>query len=392
MMKKIIAFLLVTAFFGSFSFAQRVPVKNVAVVETQINERSGVASEINRAEVDEITNEIRREAVNNLPRGRFNVMTSETVLSMGDAVLEDCAEENCVIALGSKIGADYIVRGIISKFRDNFTVTIEMYETEYGMLVATAAPVRTADVNELLEKTTVVCAEMYKKFLETSSMVSPQVAPIPVSVPKSEPRPKPQHTLTPKPAPAVEQPRTVTSSQMSWMTPEERQRWDHAPVDSVNKKNNRWYLGLRYLTAPSHSYWYGGNLELGRVWHNGMFLGVDFGAVGEGDGGNSTVGLGLNCGGVHELTSELKLIYGLSGGYWHTNYGYPFDLNDYLFGGPFGRLRYKYLELSYRILIGNKSNNKYDATDEAGNSLGLTIIDNEIKFSHQLGLGLYFEF
>ena len=90
------------------AFAQRVPVRNVAVVETQIDERSGAASEINKAEVGVITNEIRREAVKNLPRARFNVMTSETVQAMGAAVLEECAEENCVIALGSKIGADYI--------------------------------------------------------------------------------------------------------------------------------------------------------------------------------------------------------------------------------------------------------------------------------------------
>jgi len=178
-MRRIIAFLFAAAFFGSSVFAQRVPIKNVAVVETQIDESSGAASEINRAEIREITGEIRRAAVNNLPRGRFNVMTTETVQSMGDAVLEECAEENCVIALGSKIGADYIVRGIISKFRQNITLSVEMYETEYGMLVATADPVRTVNVDELLEKSTAVCAAMYKKFLESSSPAASQTAAAP---------------------------------------------------------------------------------------------------------------------------------------------------------------------------------------------------------------------
>jgi len=160
--------LLVTAVLSSSVFAQRVPIKNVAVVETQIDEQSGAESKITRAEVREITNEIRREAVHNLPRSRFNVMTSETVLSMGDAVLEECAEENCIIALGSKIGADYIVRGIVGKFQENITMLIEIYETEYGMLVATAASIRSANLNELLEKTTAASTEMYKKFLENS--------------------------------------------------------------------------------------------------------------------------------------------------------------------------------------------------------------------------------
>jgi len=167
-MRRVIVFLFVTAVFGSSAFAQRIPIKNVAVIETEIDERSGAASDINKAEVSVITNEIRRAAVNNLPRGRFNVMTTETVQSMGAAVLEECAEENCVIALGSKIGADYIVRGIISKFAGDLTITVEMYETDYGMLVATADPVHTVNLRELLEKTTAVCAAMYKKFLEAA--------------------------------------------------------------------------------------------------------------------------------------------------------------------------------------------------------------------------------
>jgi uncharacterized repeat protein (TIGR02543 family) len=183
---KAIAFLAVFAFAVS-SFAQ---VKNVAVIETQIDERSGAASEINRAEVGVITSEIRREAVNNLPRGRYNVMTSETVQAMGSAVMEECAEENCVIALGSKIGADYIVRGLISKFRTMFTLSIEMYETEYGMLVVTAAPVRTANLDELLERAAAVCAEMYKDFLKMSSAAStPSVPQAVVTLPPPPPPP-----------------------------------------------------------------------------------------------------------------------------------------------------------------------------------------------------------
>jgi|GEM_PF-5992217 len=362
----------VVMIFSMTVFAQRIPIKNVAVVETQINEQSGAASKINKAEVMEITNEIRREAVNNLPRGKFNVMTSETVLSMGDAVLEDCAEENCVIALGSKIGADYIVRGIISMFAENLTVTVEMYETEYGMLVATAAPVRTANLNELLERTTVVCAEMYRRFLETSaSSVSPQAVPVQVS------EPEPKLVAAAESAPD----KTVSHTQSS--------------DKDVSKKNSRWYLGLRYLPISSPAYIpIGGSLEIGKVRQNGRFFGVDFSFAYNGP--YEMGGFGLNWGGINELTSELKLVYGLSGGFWRGDH-YEADFHnvneDHYFGGPFVKLQYnKYLEFSYRVLIGNKSTNEYLATDEQGNSLGLTIIANEIKFSHQLGLGFYFEF
>ena len=128
-MKKIIPFIIML-FAGASVFAQHVPVKLIAVIETQVNEASGAGKDMNAAELMEITTEIRRIAVNTLPRNRFNVMTSETVLAMGGAVLEECAEENCVITLGSTIGADYIVRGTISKFQRELSLSVEIFETE----------------------------------------------------------------------------------------------------------------------------------------------------------------------------------------------------------------------------------------------------------------------
>jgi hypothetical protein len=110
-------------------------VKYVAVVESDIDEASGASEKISRADVRLVTAELRREAVKNLPPKRYSIMTAETVMSMGGAVLEECAEENCVIALGSRIGADYIVRGTVSKFQTMFTLGIELYETENGTLV-----------------------------------------------------------------------------------------------------------------------------------------------------------------------------------------------------------------------------------------------------------------
>jgi len=70
-------------------------VKYVAVVETDVDAASGAAAELNAAEVREITAELRRQATKNLPQGGYSVMTSETVQSMGGAVLEECAETIC---------------------------------------------------------------------------------------------------------------------------------------------------------------------------------------------------------------------------------------------------------------------------------------------------------
>jgi hypothetical protein len=144
-------------------------IKYVAVVETGVDVRSDASSSLNSAEVALITAELRRVAVENLPRDRFNVMTSETVMSMGGAVLEECAEENCVIALGSRIGADYIVRGTISKFQNMLTLSVEMYETDNGTLVASFSPIRSESAVELLEKGATACGEMFRKFAGTST-------------------------------------------------------------------------------------------------------------------------------------------------------------------------------------------------------------------------------
>jgi len=142
-------------------------VKNVAVVETEVDAASGAAAEITSAEVRLITAGLRREAVKNLPRDKYNIMTSETVQAQGSAVLESCADENCVISLGAKIGADYIVRGIISKLRARFALSVEIYETENGNLVASSDLVSSENIVELVEKAAATYAEMYQTFAKT---------------------------------------------------------------------------------------------------------------------------------------------------------------------------------------------------------------------------------
>ena len=202
---KRLTFFLITVFFVGIISAQ---VKNVAVVEMEIDAQSGAAAEITPAEVRLMTAGLRREAVKNLPKERYNIMTSETVYAQGGAVLEACADENCVITLGSKIGADYIVRGIISKLRARFALSVEIYETENGNLVASSELVSSENVGELVEKAAGACAEMYKTFANAtqSVMQKPTVATaetadqqLPEQKPAAKPKPeRKEKTLTDK--------------------------------------------------------------------------------------------------------------------------------------------------------------------------------------------------
>jgi len=194
--KRLTFFLLAAALFAAITAASAsAQIKYVAVVETEIDAQSGAAAKLNKAEVRLMTAELRSVAVKNLPRDKYNIMTSETIMSQGSAKLEECAEENCVIALGSRIGADYIVRGIVSKLGTNLTMSVEMYETEDGNLVATSGVVRSENITELMDKAAAVCTEMYKTFV-SSQRPAPKVVAIP-------PAPAPSVTPPPPPPPPL---------------------------------------------------------------------------------------------------------------------------------------------------------------------------------------------
>ena|GEM_PF-1287643 len=135
------------------------------------------------------------------------------------------------------------------------------------------------------------------------------------------------------------------------------------------------YFAFTYLPVSSPIYLFAGSLQGGWVWGEGMFLGGElmYGSDGcfsyyYGGCTKEFGGFGLNFGNLYEISSEIKLVYGLSGGAWVSQNSFQaanenYDL--YIFG-PFARLRYRFIELSYRGLIGE-------------------------GYASQLGVGLYFE-
>jgi hypothetical protein len=144
------------------------------------------------------------------------------------------------------------------------------------------------------------------------------------------------------------------------------------------------------------------DVEWGGIWGKGTFFGIEFVLGGDYLLGNfldensrSTIGGGFSLGGVYNLPAEnLQLAYGGSAGVWYaynersgerdemgyftnTNYRYDGDIN---FLAPFIKLRWKFVELSYRVgLLGyweRKDENNYD------NGYGFS--------NHQVMLGVHF--
>jgi uncharacterized protein (TIGR02145 family)/uncharacterized repeat protein (TIGR02543 family) len=138
-------------------------VKRVFVADVGIS--ASASAQLTPEEIQLVTKSLRGEARKSLPYGEYEIMTTETVRSQqGIEVQEMCYSDECVVSLGEKIGADYIVRGTINKIQTMFALSIEMNETENANLVASSEIVRAQNIVELIEKGAKACADMYRTF------------------------------------------------------------------------------------------------------------------------------------------------------------------------------------------------------------------------------------
>jgi hypothetical protein len=343
-------------------------VKNVAVVETAVDAQSGASDGISPAEVKEITAELRRQASQNLPSDRYSVMTAATVQSADGGVSDECADEKCAVALGKSIGADYIVRGSISKFQTRFILAVEMYETENGTLAASSEAVRSENIGELLDKATTACAAMFKKFADGQKNAQESAA--------SE---------------------TALSVNLNGAA---------GGGESGEREHGTYsYSVLKYkFPIKTNVKWGGVNVEYGKIRDDGYFSAFDFGwAVGwnadDDDLEIDALGIGKTYGYALDLPENLRLIVGGSVGIWfsrsHTSFS---DVSKgtsggvstmaFDFFGPTAKIQWKFLELSYRWLLGYYT---VDGSITAGSGSYKTttdLDDNGFGYKrHQLALG-----
>jgi uncharacterized protein (TIGR02145 family) len=298
-------------------------IKYVAVVETDIDAQSGASAQLNPAEVRQVTAVLRKEAVKNLPQGRYNIMTSETVLAQGGAVLEECADENCVITLGSRIGADYIVRGTVSKFGTMLTVSVDIYETNDGNLVASSELVRSENIVELLDGTAGACAEMYMKFVNKQDSKQNFTPPMPSYQQYSEDG---SSTLIDNRDGKTY--KTVVIGGKRWMAenlnyqPQSGKSWCYKKKDSNCGKYGRLYDWKTAMTVcpsgyhlPSSKEWDNLVTTVGGNWTAGKKLKASDGWNKKGNGTNAS-GFSAMPGGQRDIFG----IFWLAGytGYWWT--------------------------------------------------------------------------
>jgi len=183
----------------------------------------------------------------------------------------------------------------------------------------------------------------------------------------------------------------------------------------INKypRTDLWSTVRYSLPMGNMPNWVAIGLEYGNIWGNNVFCGIGIdGGFGQkkftrttidswtgeviyaGRGVNEEIllGGGFSLGGVYDLPVEgLKLAYGGAAGYWWVSWvdGNNNEIESRNFLAPFVKLRWKFLELSYRGLIGT-----WDKEGESYCVYGECFDSGDSGFgwnNHQISIGVYFE-
>jgi len=167
-----------------FALAQAAfAINNVAVLELLPNE--SVSGSIKLEESRHLTDELRKQAVTILPKSDYSVLTRDNIIALipPDEKEAECLAESCAVDVGRAIGAEYVTQGSIGKFADEFTISVELYETMGGKLLSSIV-FESKDIAGLLAAIRSEARPLFQSILDSRPVVVPPVAaPLPETVP-----------------------------------------------------------------------------------------------------------------------------------------------------------------------------------------------------------------
>jgi len=107
--------------------------ERVAIIQT-LDDRDSIGF----SELAYLTDRLRETAVNVLPKQRYGVMTTESIvafLGSQERAIKICRESSCLAELGRKVSADYVAQAHIGRFEGNLTIKTELYSSKSGNLI-----------------------------------------------------------------------------------------------------------------------------------------------------------------------------------------------------------------------------------------------------------------
>ena len=93
---------------------------------------------ISISETAYLTDKLRETAAEVLPKSRYGIMTTESIvafLGSHERMVKECRAASCLAEIGRKVNADYVAQGRIRKFGELFSINFELYNTKSGVLV-----------------------------------------------------------------------------------------------------------------------------------------------------------------------------------------------------------------------------------------------------------------
>jgi TolB-like protein len=107
--------------------------ERVAILNTLDDSES-----VDFSELAYLTDRLREMAVDVLPKQRYGVMTTESIVAFfgsQERAAKECKAASCLAEIGRKVNADYVAQGRIRKFGEMLSINFELYNTKSGVLV-----------------------------------------------------------------------------------------------------------------------------------------------------------------------------------------------------------------------------------------------------------------
>ena len=114
-----------------------------------------------------LTGRLRETAVKILPKSRYGVMTTESIvafLGSEENARRVCNESSCLAEIGRKVNADYVAQARVGRFNGNLAIGVELYSVKSGVMVGSFTG-NSKDISGLLSTIDKKAPDLFKQML-----------------------------------------------------------------------------------------------------------------------------------------------------------------------------------------------------------------------------------
>jgi len=134
--------------------------ERVAIIQT-VDDRDSISF----SDLSFLTDRLRETAANILPKARYGVMTTESIIAFlgsEERAAKICNESSCLAELGRKVNADYVAQARLGRFGKDLSLKTELYSTKSGNLIGSFTGF-SKDVYGLLSIIDEKASDLFKK-------------------------------------------------------------------------------------------------------------------------------------------------------------------------------------------------------------------------------------